>query len=490
MRANLDVEKEKRYQLCDLLLKTDINKMRFNDELVDICIRSLSFCYYDSKDICYLKALNNMILNSTVSIEAKVFIYWQIKTRKTYYLENYSNEVDLSNTYKNIYNCVKKHSITTKLNRISKNEQNENVIVLITNQFLDIEHSPTKLLLNIVRTVDESFLDIDSIYIFNSAELTTKSKYMFVNGFKGRYVAYNSKILENILEEAKIIRCGVGYEQNEPGDFSIDNINNMAKQIYALKPKYIFNIGGDCLLADICNDFKDVVTIPLSADIPTCFSKYIVKTGITENVQHYKLNKKQEALMIPFNFNVFRDLPIKHFTREKFDLRQEDFLISVVGNRLNIEISDDFLELCSQLLKKYSHVGIVFIGEYNNRKLERKLSKEVRRRCYCIGYQSELSSILELTNVYLNPKREGGGYSSIASISRGVPVISIDYGDVAMYLSEEFKAKNYKEIEEIISKMIEDEGVYKEMCRITEKRFKAFNKNNWKVLIDYMEQNL
>lgn len=62
-----------------------------------------------------------------------------------------------------------------------------------------------------------------------------------------------------------------------------------------------------------------------------------------------------------------------------------------------------------------------------------------------IGFQDDLASVCLMADVYLNPKRIGGGTSSQTAIINGLPVVTLNYGHISNIVPEERRFSNWKE---------------------------------------------
>ena len=475
-------------EMCNALFTANVETIIFDEDLSATSLLCLSARYFMEKDIRCKKIMCRMIKNNTITFTTKIAIFFQLSAWQFRY--NEIDDLNLREIYAFLANQVKKECETAKLRPITKEDLNRNTIVCITTQFLGLHHSPTKLLLKLIKSINDNFKEIDSIYIFNSVESLTEADELFINPTILSYIDHNAETIEYVLGKEQIDRCGIGYDTSGPEPITLNRLNDLAKEIYEIKPKYIFSIGGECLLAEICNNFSDVFTISLSNDVPISECKYLVVGNANHKVEEIKLNSQQVLLKRPFAFDVFKEMERIKYTRKEHGLSEEDFLISVVGNRLNEDVTDDFLDLCIKLVENHSKVGIVFIGRYNELYYESKVKDELKSHFYTIGLKEDIISAIQLTNVYLNPKRLGGGYSSIAAMEAGVPVISTPLGDVGMYINDAFKCKDYEEMYMKVAEMIEDKSSYKESCRKTIEWFNQFNEDSNKILIQYIEDSL
>ena len=66
----------------------------------------------------------------------------------------------------------------------------------------------------------------------------------------------------------------------------------------------------------------------------------------------------------------------------------------------------------------------------------------------------------ECCDLYVNPKRLGGGFSIAECFQVGKPGVTIDYGDVAAAAGPDFLVKDYAEMLEVIKRYTEDKEFY------------------------------
>ena len=71
-----------------------------------------------------------------------------------------------------------------------------------------------------------------------------------------------------------------------------------------------------------------------------------------------------------------------------------------------------------------------------------------------MGYCTDLKGVVGALDLYLNPDRLGGGWSSAIALYAGIPVVTFEKGDVAYNVSEKFVVRDYKEMYEVIRKYV------------------------------------
>ena len=91
------------------------------------------------------------------------------------------------------------------------------------------------------------------------------------------------------------------------------------------------------------------------------------------------------------------------------------------------------------------------------------MDPKLESRVHVLGMVSDPISYMELCNLYLNPLRIGGGTSVVEAMSKGLPAITVAYGDVATNVEEEFCVTGYAEYPELIRKYNTDKEFYSRM---------------------------
>ncbi|ADL53960.1 glycosyltransferase family 4 protein [Clostridium cellulovorans] len=482
---NISAEEEQIKQFCNNIFELGLENIDLKDEDVfKATVGALSYNCRRLENDKSLVALQQICTDERVDIKKRVFIFWQLVIMK--FKNNICNEekLDLEYVYKAIFESVK--AKVDSLERIELEDRNRNIVVLMTNQFLGYQHSPTKVLLSIAKAIETIDDEVDEIHIFNTNELPNTIECLFEGSTPSAFLDNTDEQLQGTYQDAQLSRCKIVYKQNGKGPFRIENLKDMTKTIYNLKPKYAISVGGTCLLADICNEFLDVYTFSLSNDLPIANTKYLAVGGSVTEVKEYKYNEKQNALEIPFLFEIVKEDKNYTYPREQLGFAENQFIIAVVGNRLENEINHKFLDLCINLLESNQDAGIALVGKYNKELLEDKVPKEILDRFYLLGYKSDLLALLRSTNLYLNPIRQGGGLSAVAAMSISLPVISTSYGDVGKYLNRDFIIADYDEALTVITHMIDDKRFYEYKCRKMKSWYSRFSGNSLEKFINYI----
>lgn len=142
----------------------------------------------------------------------------------------------------------------------------------------------------------------------------------------------------------------------------------------------------------------------------------------------------------------------------------ETINIAIVGNRLDVELDVDFFEMLVKIKETNLNVKFEIIGDFLNKNL---IPKELSATVHFIEYISDLSDYFSKnTNFFLNPKRNGGGQSSVMAFKVGVPIITLPFGDVYECLEKRYCVNSYEEIPEFIKNYIFNEEFKNEIDEI------------------------
>ena len=158
----------------------------------------------------------------------------------------------------------------------------------------------------------------------------------------------------------------------------------------------------------------------------------------------------------------------EHVTRKEVGIPENKFAMIVVGFRLDDEVSDEFLRMLEEILTE--DMCMVYVGTF--RLFEKRMEKypKLKRVSLYLGECQDVLSRMELCDLYLNPRRKGGGTSSVEALFKGVPVVSQNYGDVSVNVGEEFCVKDYEEMQGKILRYYKDNKYYQEMSHKAIKR--------------------
>lgn len=330
-----------------------------------------------------------------------------------------------------------------------------NLIVITTDQLIGSNHAPTR------RVLDYAYAIVTelgkAVMIVNGADL---------NFYQCHCLLYSEIFTFNEeLNDIKYLNYrGVEFPFMQIGVKMPDLycIREALDEIYNLRPELVYNIGGSELLADLCQMFTKTCCFPCSTDIAVTMSKYILVGRPLNHMDSDRLSRLedyQQTIETVVNYRLPK-FDENIYKRSDYNLSDSDFVFGIVGNRLDVEITDSFIELMNQLLFDLD-AHFLIIGTMLN---PERILKGVcmPEKIHITGLIPDAVNAVRLFNVYLNPYRNGGGRSSFEALAQGVPVITFAYGDVYHTCGDEFVVEDDEDFFETASRYMTDCGYREE----------------------------
>ncbi len=429
---------------------------RYKAELKQVA--ALSQAYEQSRQKEYIRQIYEFLLDARMlTKENRLYVYEQMK----YLTFMNGDAVDIEietlslKCYQYILELFKEELALPDYVPVEK--RTKKYVVCFINQYLTEGHAPTKTML------DRCYLIAKGMglapFIINTADLLTqKGKIPFAGAVAASYVEENLD-LETVSYkgmEFLFLQC----EPNMPNIESIQTIVNFVKE---LNPYFIIDVGGQNLTGGICSSMYPLIavnTVPSGRVATAAQFQLIGRPLCEEDARWRKLNNKTENHLVycPFNWTL---RPQKEtFAREQFGLPEDRKLLLVVGGRLDEEVDSEFL----QVLQKAVNQGgfVVFAGKFKSYDEKMEQNPVVAEASRFLGYVDELLALAEICDIYVNPKRTGGGGGAIEAMSMGLPVVSLPGGDVALYAGADFVVDTYPEMNDRIYRYMTDEKYYAE----------------------------
>lgn len=371
------------------------------------------------------------------------------------------------------------------------NLRNQNRIVIVVSQFLSDLHAPTNIIKQISRLLQKEFnmevlliVALDDMYSNNPQQVWFNS--IILNYVK----EYNDYF--KIEYKGEIIH-GIQFMMNQQNTTYIQEVIEI---IYDFNPLFVWSMGTFSIFADFLRKFITVMSMPFS-DGYAVSEAQIMCTYLNSHSSEIKdmessfIELNQRAIQFKLGLPLTESMNI--YYREDYGIKEQDFVVVVIGNRLDIEIDQDFIILLKKILEIDDRICVVFIGGYEGYSSliqEDIFSKRTRN----LGYQRDLIGILSIMDLFLNPPRQGGGAGAVYSLFNGLPVVTLGQCDVANSIEPEDICKNFDEMYHLVKKYFYDIEFYKKesnkAMRIREKRTSDIFFNNTKILIDEVRRCL
>lgn len=372
---------------------------------------------------------------------------------------NASTDRLLDRIYENSYNEYWEQA-KSSLVKIPYHDRDQDLVFVLTIQFLEKNHAPTK-------TVRERIKGLcklgKKVILINTTE-----QYLA----QGYIPCYNTRVgtvidSYNQINHMQIGEYQVGFVQMHPKLPMDKRIEIIVSLLQKARPAYILSIGTGSMIADICGKMIPTAAMGLVfSKLPHTINamKIIGKTLRREEKEKYP----KDIIESRFTFELKPQK--KKLTRQELHIPERKFVLAVVGIRLDYDVNRTFLELLEKVCKEDCFV--VFAGKMEQYTLLVKDYPAVQKNSVFVGYQDDILALMELVDLYVNPKRFGGGFSVIEAFYKGVPGVYLKSGDVYVAGGEEFALDDYMQMEQEILHYQKDRTFYEERSQKARQRAK------------------
>lgn len=358
-----------------------------------------------------------------------------------------------------------KKNTTLDLSPIDEMELNGATALLITDQFLTDTHGPTKTTLDRAYVLKKMFRNV---LIINTAECLTKV------GKIPCFIGYNVGYEEELLEKETVEWKGqtFGYFQCEPDMPNEDTMGVLLEVIRKLRPQVCVCVGGDSFFAGVVNELIPTIVVGTTqSNLMKSLCDYQIADSYQIELDKELIREMDYAKhIICGRFTFALKDSVYTYARDELGVGEDAFVIAMVGGRLDIEITDELWEELSKLYDE--NIVILTIGKFGKEESTmKKYGDKIRVRD--LGLCEDVIALLKLADLYVNPLRKGGATSAVEALSVGVPVLTVNYGDVAGTVGEEYWCESLSEYSDIIKRYIRDKEFYEEQSRLARKKAKV-----------------
>lgn len=135
----------------------------------------------------------------------------------------------------------------------------------------------------------------------------------------------------------------------------------------------------------------------------------------------------QFALPRPYvhSFRILRPQKHKALSREQLGLDVKAIVLITVGFRLENEIDGQWASKMMDFLSTHPDAVWVLIGS----NLPKALNEAPPKKVINLGPRDDVTDVLSLCEVYVNPPRMGGGFSVLEAMALGLPVLAYSNTD-------------------------------------------------------------
>lgn len=401
-------------------------------------------------------------VRKTFGIETQFFLYSQING--ILFGKSYSIPENIESLWDQwLFEIVSyyRNELSDLLSPIDVCDRNKNLVFVVSNQIIGINHSPTAAALQWCVCLLKQGKDV---LLINSAECLSKVGAIPFMATAASYIKEYSDIsfLEYDGYKIPFYQCPDSMPDR-------DILTILLQIVREERPEFIISMG-DIIFSDLADKIIPVYSVGLSSDMPRRYTKYkSLYTILTDSDKQWMQRTgfaEQSLVRTVFSFK----LPdsCNAFARKDYDIPDDSFCMAVVGNRLDDELDDEFFDFIQEVLK-VENCFVCFVGGFDYESVTKKYPILSHKSSW-ISYAKDLLGVMSLFDLYINPRRMGGGTSALYSMSQGKPVVTIEYGDVALNAGSEFCVNDYSEMIRVIKRYMEDESYYDHMSAIAKNR--------------------
>ena len=392
----------------------------------------------------------------TFSVNTQYFLFYQLASMLFRFKElDGESKEELWKFYRDIVDAYARYMDPELLTEIPAMQRRKDVVVVITEQFIAIQHGPTKTALDRCKALITKMGK--EVLLINDAEVLSQvGQIPFYGSMAGSYMPEKREETQQYWKGVT-----VPYYQCDNNMPNYQEVEGLLRKIRAIAPERIIAIGKGGIFANLASRMVPMLVIGLCpSDLEYTCAKYQA-LGRKMNEQDAELLKHlgyTKEHVIESIFTSSLKPQTEHISRAELGIPENKFLMIVVGARLDSEVSDEFMSMLEELLTPDMYVG--FLGTFSSYEAKVKRFSKLKSQSAYLGFCSDILSRMELCDLYVNPVRKGGGTSCVEAMFKGVPVVSVNYGDVAVNAGEEFCVNDYDEMRETILRYYSDKEFY------------------------------
>ncbi|MEK5025621.1 glycosyltransferase family 4 protein [Paenibacillus sp. FSL M7-1046] len=435
---------EKDYALIDIIAVIDDSSKSMHWKLECYI---LSFLLDYSREEKYLnKLMSHLESNPEIDTNEYNFLYWQL-TRTMFVspkLNTKINQIRMRKIYAQMFSFFNEQ-IQQENNWIPSDERDQGLVIVMTGQLTSLQHAPTQIALENCYTLIKNYNK--KVLLINAANMPRSMCLPYYSPQLWQYI--NEFINRNILTYQDIEIPFYQFVEEMPSGEEMDSV---LKTVMELKPEFILSIGGSNVIADLCSNFVPVVTIPCVVEIPISEGTFLVLPKKITNDDTAVISKLTQSIDKVIESEVAykpKETEIE-FNRSDWGIPEDDHVIVIIGNRLNEEMSEEFIGSLNKLLENNLKARLAIIGDFSISERIAGKYKSFKERTILMGYQKDLSAVFSICDIYLNPPRTGGGTSAADALYRGVPVLTYPFGDVSYVVTDKYHIENLDQVEEYL----------------------------------------
>lgn len=410
----------------------------------------LSFLVTVSPDARYLAELHRTLRQPEFTLQQRYFFYWQRIMRHVDV-----QAPDVPALEPTAFYCSLLESYRASLNIrapwIPSQERDPDSVVVITVQLLGLQHAPTSDCLDYCRVLQTRLKK--KVFLINAATLPWSLSLPYYNPIRFNYTEDYSRVGRLNFKDERIDF----YQCRQPMP-NREETGAIVTTVLQRKPSFVLSLGHSNIAADLCSEFLTVATMPFGTNLSRAKSNvYILpRKRRPDDRSHMKEWQITDEQIVEAEYTYRLPEHTPPVTRAELGLPDEAYVIAIVGNRLDVEITDTVAAELSELLAETPQAYVVFLGVFAGFPEVAARHPMLAARSKFLGYRTDVLSVYERCDAYFNPPRYGGATSAAYALAMGLPVLTRQTGDVANSVGPRFVFDSFDAIEAFVRRAVND----------------------------------
>jgi glycosyltransferase involved in cell wall biosynthesis len=323
-------------------------------------------------------------------------------------------------------------------------------VVILTPQFLSIQHPTTLRVAEYVNSLVEDFGKTP--IIVESHPFPAAPGLAFVPS-----IVMNRNAELKAVDRVNISGRDIEYYRVASEAFSLSDVAHTLSLVSALAPELVIAISSPYLAAEAVALRFPTFSQPTTAAAPiTCRAQSFSWSPLSPEERSI-LERFGTADRCRFHMHPGFSIPEARpaVSREDLALPGDGFVFAVIGNRLDNEVDARFLDLLETIVA-HPRAHIAMMGKFNDFDRVMAQRPKLKGRVSFLGYRDDILSVLRVCDACLNPDRTGGGRSGAYALHVGLPVLSLPRGDVASIVGPQDCCADYAEMSAQAVRLIDD----------------------------------
>lgn len=367
-------------------------------------------------------------------------------------------------------------------------ERTNKKIFIVVDVLKDTKHSGTRLVMDIIKNMNKYYPEYEIKIFVEDNFYGIREEDICIHSFSDK----SSQPSLSLKEEHIKLGIGNNIEYAEIREKKEVRINQIIESISEFKPEVLIYIGLCSYSLNFLYEYYPTMVISLGSPTILNDADFYLTPHIKENIEFLKgfeLKEFDISLLKKFEYGpCFEEKEKKEEIMKKYKIEKKDFIMVTVGHRLNQEIDLEFYCKVINFMKNKKNIKWFIVGDFDLKKIQIDNSCEEYQRVINIKKIENLGEFYRWSNVYINPLRNGGGYSIAEAIINNVPVLSEKKSAAGKYYCGENNCIcNMQEYIEELEKIYVDKDYLRQL---NEKEKKYFERFDLKKILNELIKNI